>query len=249
MSRGISLSENEIVSYLKKTSLPTILVEGRDELSVYTRYLESKINIEDVDVLPCQGRVTLLNVFDRREEFKHKKVVFVADKDMWFFVGIPQEKRYEEYIVFTDGYSLENDLYIESQFSQLLDKKEIIDFYKLIKELSIWFAFEVNRYIKTGSSQCNFDLHKICPNNVLDSEFKQKINFVNPPQELVDKIYSDYTRALRGKNLFQALLKFLSTQKHSNLGRENLLELGARFRNPRIELLVSKIVQKFQEYS
>jgi hypothetical protein len=249
MSKGKYLSEDEIVDLLRETSLPTILVEGKDELAVYTRYLESKIDIEDVDVLPCQGRVTLLNIFDRREEFKHKKVVFVADKDMWFFVGIPQEKRYEEYIVFTDGYSLENDLYIESQFSQLLDKKETTDFYKLIKELSIWFAFEVNRYIQTGYSQCDFDSQKICPNNVLDSKFKQKINFVDPPQELVDKIYSDYTRALRGKNLFQALLKFLSTQKHSNLGRENLLELGARFNNPRIELLVSKIVQKFQEYS
>ena len=249
MSKGKYLSEDEIVDLLRETSLPTILVEGRDELSVYTRYLESKIDIEDVDVLPCQGKITLLNIFDRREEFKHKKVVFVADKDMWFFVGIPQEKKYEEHIVFTDGYSLENDLYIESQFSQLLGKKEIIDFYKLIKELSIWFAFEVNRYIETGSSQCNFDLYKICPNNVLDSEFKQKINFVDPPQELVDKIYGDYTRALRGKNLFQALLKFLATPKHSNLGRENLLELGARFKNPRIELLVSKIVQKFQEYS
>lgn len=51
------------------------------------------------------------------------------------------------------------------------------------------------------------------------------------------------------KNLFQALLKFLSTKQHSNLGRENLLELGARFNNSRIELLVSNIVQKFQEYS
>ena len=249
MSKGKYLSEDEIVDLLRETSLPTILVEGKDELSVYAIYLESKIDIEDVDVLPCQGRITLLNIFDRREEFKHKKVVFVADRDMWFFVGIPQEKKYEEHIVFTDGYSLENDLYIESQFSQLLGKKEIIDFYKLIKELSIWFAFEVNRYMETRSSQCNFDLYKICPNNVLDSEFKQKINFVNPSQKLVDEIYSDYTRALRGKNLFQALLKFLSTPKHSNLGRENLLELGARFKNPRIELLVSKIVQKFQEYS
>lgn len=248
MSKGKYLSEDEIIDLLRETSLPTILVEGKDELSVYTRYLESKIDIEDVDVLPCQGRVTLLNIFERREEFKHKKVVFVADKDMWFFDGIPQEKGYEKYIVFTDGYSLENDLYIESQFSQLLDKKETTDFYKLIKELSIWFAFEVNRFRQTGSSQCDFDVHKICPNNVIDSEFKQKINFVDPPKELIEMIYSDYTRALRGKNLFQALIRFLSTKKHSNLGRENLLELGARFRNPRIELLVNKIVEKFQEY-
>ena len=246
MSKGKYLSEDEIIDLLIETSVPTILVEGKDELSVYGRYLESKIDIEDVDVLSCQGRVTLLNVFERREEFKHKKVVFVADKDMWFFEGIPKE--YAANIIFTDGYSLENDLYIESLFNQLLDKKEEVDFYNLIKELSIWFAFEVNRQIKTGYSEGGADLKKICPNNVLDSEFKQKINFVDPPEELIEMIYGDYTRALRGKNLFQALLKFLSTDKHSNLGRENLLELGARFRNPRIELLVNKIVGKFQEY-
>jgi len=246
MKKGITLSENEMVSYLKKTSLPTILVEGKDDLSVYNRYLESKISSEDVDVLPCQGRITLLKVFERREEFKYSKVVFVADQDMWFFVGIPKE--YNAKIIFTNGYSLENDLYIESQFNQLLDEKEITDFYNLIKELSIWFAFEVERYIKTGLSQCDFTVYQICPNNVLDSNFKQKINFVEPSEETVNIIYKDYTRALRGKTLFQALLKFLATQKHSNIKRETLLELGARFKNTRIESLVSSIIEKFREY-
>ncbi len=246
MKKGITLSENEMVSYLKKTSLPTILVEGKDDLSVYNRYLESKIGIEDVDVLPCQGRITLLKVFERREEFKYSKVVFVADQDMWFFVGIPKE--YNAKIIFTNGYSLENDLYIESQFNQLLDDKEITDFYNLIKELSIWFAFEVERHIKTGLSQCDFTVYQICPNNVLDNNFKQKINFIEPSEETVNIIYKDYTRALRGKTLFQALLKFLATQKHSNIKRETLLELGARFKNTRVELLVSSIIEKFREY-
>ena len=246
MSGGIKLSEDEMVSYLKNTFLPTILVEGSDDLSVCNRYLESKINIEDVDVLSCPGRPALLNIFKRREEFKNAKVVFVADKDMWFFFGVPKE--YKDQIVFTDGYSLENDIYVESRFKRLLEKDDIKKFENLIKELSIWFAFEVNRYIETGDSKCDVNTDRICPDNILCPNFKQSINFVDPPQELVDIIHREYTRALRGKNLFQALLRFL-TRRTSNYSRANLLELGSKvLDNPRMEVLVTNIVDKFQEY-
>jgi hypothetical protein len=91
MSKSDNLSEDEMVSYLKRTLSPTILVEGNDELSIYNRYLQDKINVEDIDILTCDGRAKLLNVFKRRTEFKNTKVVFVADKDMWFFAGIPEE--------------------------------------------------------------------------------------------------------------------------------------------------------------
>ncbi len=246
MSKGKYLSEDEIVGLLKRTLLPTILVEGSDDVSVYNRHLESQINIEDVDVLPCQGRPTLLNVFQRREEFKNSQVVFVADKDMWFFLGIPEE--YKSQIVFTDGYSLENDIYVEQSFKRLLDKDDIKKFENLIKELSIWFAFEVNRYKETGDSKCDVNTDRICPNDTLCINFKQTINFVDPPYELVDRIHREYARALRGKNLFQALLRFL-TRRTSNYSRANLLELGSKvLDNPRIEILVNKIVEKFQEY-
>ncbi|TYQ24980.1 DUF4435 domain-containing protein [Pseudanabaena sp. UWO310] len=246
MSQGKYLSEDEIVDLLRETSLPTILVEGSDDLAVYNRYLESKINIEDVDVLPCQGRPTLLRIFQRRAEFKNAKVVFVSDKDMWFFFGVPKE--YENQIVFTDGYSLENDIYVEQSFKRLLDKEDIKKFENLIKQLSIWFAFEVNRYQETLESKCDVNTDRICPDDFLCPNFKQTINFVDPPQELVDLIHREYARALRGKNLFQALLRFL-TRRTSNYSRANLLELGSKvLDNPRIEILVNKIVEKFQEY-
>ena len=90
MSKHKELSEREIVDTLKRTSLLTVLVEGKDDASVY-RYLEHKINIDDVDVLICDGRSKLIKIFERREEFKNTKVVFLADKDMWFFVGIPKQ--------------------------------------------------------------------------------------------------------------------------------------------------------------
>ena len=38
-------------------------------------------------------------------------VIFVADQDMWFFTGIPE--KYRDTIIFTRGYSLENDLYLK----------------------------------------------------------------------------------------------------------------------------------------
>jgi len=88
----------------------------------------------------------------------------------------------------------------------------------------------------------------ICPDKVLCPNFKQKINFVNPPQEDIDFIYNQYTKALRGKNLFQALLRFL-THRTSNYSQANLLELGAIvLDNPRMEVLVNSIVDKFREY-
>ena len=249
MSKRPYYSEDEIVSMMKRPSPPTILVEGSDEISVYNRYLESKIkmHIDDVSIFTCDGRAKLLNVFKRRAEFKNTKVVFVADKDMWFFTGIPEE--YDNKVVFTDGYSLENDLYIESFFNRLLDENEAKDFDDLIKELSVWFAFEVNRYMEIDQAWCDVHVNQVCPEKLLSDSFKESINFVEPPVYIVESVYREYIRALRGKNLFQALLRFLSHKnRESKYSRANLIEMGAKFPNPRLEELVKKIVGKFQEY-
>ncbi|TYQ29402.1 DUF4435 domain-containing protein [Pseudanabaena sp. UWO311] len=247
MSRRIHLNEEELILHLKKTTLPTILVEGDDDSLVYKRYLESRIAIEDVSIFPCGARPKLLKIFHRREEFEKSKVIFVADKDMWFFEGVPEE--YEHKIVFTDGYSLENDLYIESFFNTLLDNDEAKKFDDLIKQLSIWFAFEVNRYQEIKEVLCDVHINQICPDNTLSNSFKESINFSDPSEEIIEKIYCQYTRALRGKNLFQALLRFLSHKnRESKYSQKNLLEMGAKFSNPRIDLLVNTIVKKFQEY-
>ena len=107
----MSYSVEEIISELSKpTALLKVLVEGKDDALVY-RYIEGKLNdlisIDNkADVIICGGRLELIEVFESREKFKNTKVVFLADKDMWFFVGVPKD--YED-IVFTDGYSIEND--------------------------------------------------------------------------------------------------------------------------------------------
>jgi hypothetical protein len=243
----MSYSVEEIISELSKsTSLLTVLVEGKDDALVY-RYIEDKLNdlisIDNrADIFICGGRLELIEIFEGRERFKNTKVVFLADKDMWFFVGVPKE--YED-IVFTDGYSIENDVYIESVFNNLLDRDDRSLFDNLIKELSIWFAFEVNRYKETGDSKCDVSVDRVCPNNTFCPNFKKSINFVDPPQHLINLVCDEYTRALRGKNLFQALLRFLDKNA---FGYATLFRLGAKLENPKIEALINKLSAKFQEY-
>jgi hypothetical protein len=243
----MSFLVEETIRELSKSTLLSVIVEGKDDASVY-RYIEDRINalsdlnIGEVNIYSCGGRESLLEIFERRQEFKNAKTVFLADKDMWFFIGVPRE--YED-IVFTDGYSIENDVYIESVFNGLLNRDERKSFEELIRELSIWFAFEVNRHIETGYSKCDVSVDRVCPNNTFCPNFKKSINFVDPPQHLIDLICNEYTRSLRGKNLFQALLRFLNKNEFSH---PTLFRLGAKLENPKIEKLINKLSSKFQEY-
>jgi Protein of unknown function (DUF4435) len=246
MKSTIRLSEDEMVSFLKKTSLPTILVEGDDDCYVY-RQLENKIDVEDVDILICNGRKSLINIFNRRHEFKESAVVFVADKDMWFFSQVPIE--YKDHIIFTDGYSIENDLYNKDFLEGLLDQDELLKFRFLINELSIWFAFEVERHTIHGYSQCNVHINKICPDNKVCEKFKESIDFLEPPINLVKFISEEYIRALRGKNLFEALLRFLSHKNRaSKYSRLNLIEMSLKSNNSRINYLFELVKMKFELY-
>lgn len=239
MKKGLILNESEIISSLKRTSIPTVLVEGKDEAAVY-RWLESKINIDDIDILTCSGRETLFRVYKRRNEFMPATVAFIADRDMWLFTGIPEEFHSE--IIFTSGYSLENDLYVRELFEGLLSKEEKGHFDALISELCTWFAHEVDRFKTNNASLCDFHINQICPDRELCDDFKRSIGFIEPRLEDANQILERYSEALRGKNLFQALLRFLSASKRgSKFSRMNLIELGAKSENPLVHRLIEDI--------
>jgi hypothetical protein len=60
MDRSISLEE--WIALLERSVLPTIIIEGRDDVIVY-REFEKKLN---VDVLPVGGRNTILEIFKEK---------------------------------------------------------------------------------------------------------------------------------------------------------------------------------------
>ena len=140
----IHLTVEEIVQLLKRSSLTTVIVEGKDDMTIY-RWMEEKIGISKANFLPCGGRDTLLKVFERRDEFPQIKTIFVADKDAFVYSKIPAE--YSD-IVWTKGYSIENDLYEGKFVEKLLSVSEDVNFKISLKNFITYYAFEVEQYNK-----------------------------------------------------------------------------------------------------
>ncbi len=236
----IHLTEQEIVETLKRTSLTTILVEGKEDIIIY-RWIEEEIGINNVNFLPCGGRETLLNIFNRRNEFNHIKAIFVADKDTFVYSCIPHQ--FSD-VVWTNGYSIENDLYNPNLLEKLLDIGEEVKFRYALKNFTRYYAFELECFQKQ-LVYC-FSNH---PSRVLTDEqelsvsFLDSINFSEPNLQTIENLLSNYHQLIRGKSIFALLIRFLShtkrTVKHSRLGLyEQCFKVG---RTQHIDNLISSV--------
>ena len=235
------LNDEIIVSTLKHSSIPTIIVEGKDDLIIY-RWIETEMGI---NVFPCGGRTTLLKVFERRAEFQHINTIFVADKDTFVYSGIP--KQYDE-IIFTTGYSIENDLYAGRKIEQLLDKDEKAHYEKAKKNFIRYYACQLERFQE--GEEFDFEQH---PNQILDNEYnlkEEQVNngFIEPKAETIDYLTKGYDLLMRGHSIFQLLLKFLSYSnrpvKHSALSLYEQCFKYKSFRTRYIVELTEKIKTK-----
>lgn len=239
----IHLTENEIVELLKRSSLTSVVVEGKDDMTIY-RWIEEKIGISNANFLPCGGRHTLLNVFNRRDEFSHIKTIFLADKDCFVYSETPNQ--YDD-IIWTKGYSIENDLYHGKFLEKILNINEEVNFRIALKNFIIYYAFEVEQFNK--KMVFNFSNH---PNQVLDdahnlnSSFLETLNFSTPSNETIDYLHNEYDLLIRGKSLFSLLLRFLShTNRDVKHSKKSLCETSFKLTdNPLILEIMTKIEQR-----
>lgn len=219
---SLHLTEDEIVETLKRSSLTTVLVEGKDDMIIY-RWIEEEIGIQNANFLSCGGRDRLLKVFNRRNEFNHIKTVFVADKDCFVYDKTPENLNE---IIWTNGYSIENDLYQGQKIEQLLDVNENVKFRKAVKNFIEYYAFEVEQYQK--KLIYNFSNHPnqvLCDSHNLKQDFLDEINFQNPSQETIEYLQNEYDLLLRGKSLFALLVRFLSSRRRDvKHNKKSLLE-------------------------
>jgi len=234
---------NELVSVLRHSSEPTILVEGPDDMMVY-RWLKQHIKPLKASPMSCGGRNNLLSVYERRNEFSPVKTVFLADQDLYVFLGIPNE--YSD-VIWTAGYSIENDIYAGStKLDDLLDEEELHDYEKLIEEIIEWFAFEVEKHKKASDSK--IDIKILYDNRQPVSENEAYIrmnhsdnntcvnvnlvlgkNFSPPNQNLVSEIKNDFKLKLRGKIIFAVLsVYFNDKNRQVKYRKEALYEIGAK---------------------
>ena len=144
------MTVDEIVSYLRHCHTPTLLVEGTTDQQIFD-CLENDCQIS---IFPCSGKENLLKVFKRRNEFSHTPCVFLADCDMWLFVGIPA--LYQEGIILTKGYSIENDVIASSGLEIGYNQNDLALLNRLKDLLSEWWAFEIHEYTTSGRYEANF---------------------------------------------------------------------------------------------
>ncbi len=199
---------DELVAALCRSRLPTVIVEGKDDMQIY-RWIEGRVGSQNANVLPTGGRNNLLSVYQRRNEYAHLPVAFVADQDLWLFSRIPPDYHG---IIWTQGYSIENDLYVGANLENLLDANETKDHQQVLDSIIEWFAFEVEEYLGGREAQVATHCNRVVPpgKTEIDHDFRQSRRFRPPNEEIHRQIKDAYQLKLRGKLLFQMLSRFLN---------------------------------------
>lgn len=236
-----NVTTEELLATLKNTALPTVVVEGLDDMIVY-RAIEEKLAHLSISILPTGGRSKLLDIYRKRSEVHTTSaLIFIADRDTWVQTGIPQEFDGPN-IIWTDGYSIENDAIRDGELVKLLKGVEKEKFNRELNEFLQWYALAVSRHLQDPTVP--ICLH---PNHILDAHDKDALTKVNEgesyPTPLLDEIASDPKKLVRGKSLLFLLVRNLSYKgrepRHSD---KALLEVAAMKPGP----FLSEIIQKVE---
>src|SRR3954451_22189130 len=95
------LTIDEWIATLNHSSLPTLVIEGKDDAIIFRKLEEQAENLQ-LSVLPVGGRNMVLALFDRLADIKSEQaVVFVADRDLYVFSNVPA-KYASDSMIFTD---------------------------------------------------------------------------------------------------------------------------------------------------
>ncbi len=189
------------VAFVKHTllhsKLPTLVVEGISDEVIYRksrrkiyRELESRSAVE---ILIADGRDNLLEVYRKKKDFENQvAVAFMADKDMYVFGQTP--KCYSD-IIWTSGYSIENDLCSDGKPEKLIPPTKASQYSDKLQEAIQEFARQVALWKARGCS---------AKADTLEEECQREIER-NPELKL------------RGKTLFELLLSVCKDRNHLEL--------------------------------
>lgn len=215
--------ENLVIA-LRLSNKPNIIVEGRDDEIIYGTLVE-RLGRFDVDFFSAGSKDTLLYLYEELSEyekvgdFRHGPVAFIADRDMWLFRGIPNQ--YDD-IIWTEGYSIENDLYSYAKLRDRIGNKTEYD--HTLDAISMWFAYKVEEYLEKNPLEKTFEsirdeehvdvahhLNRIIPPD--KATLSPDLEFLPSDHKRVREVGKAYHLQLRGKLLFELLVRFLNKPK------------------------------------
>ena len=229
------------------TGIPTVIVEGKNDIPIYRR-MEKYIGVQNADVIQVGGRNNLLSLYERRKEFAQLPVAFIADRDLWLFSGIPQD--YPD-IIWTEGYSIENDLYVGADLEKVLNPNDVDEHRQVLDSIIEWFAFEVEEHLACRPAHVATGLDTVVPPGTteMDQGFRQSRGFRPPDAKRHQQMQAAYHLQLRGRLLFEMLIRFLNAHPGSQYSNERLHET-AFDRKPADELMdrfIREVEQKMEE--
>ncbi|MGV1804290.1 DUF4435 domain-containing protein [Agrobacterium vitis] len=207
VSRGkIELTLEEISYTLRHSALPTIIIEGKDDTIVF-RPLEERFGAERVSIFPVGGRAKVLTLFS--EFGANPQFLFIADRDEWCVDPIPENFNSPR-LIFTDGYSIENDAIRDGDMLALLRQSERAKFEEELKTFLGWYALAFNRSL-AGTDEAIRTHCSIILDNV---EKRDSLLQLKPgeqyPHALMERLAVDYLSLVRGKSLIHLLVRQLS---------------------------------------
>lgn len=237
---GEPLTVDELIASVRNSTLPIVLVEGSDDLTAW-RHVEQLLDPTQASLLPCGGRKALLDVYSRRGEFSEARVAFVADQDCWLFSAIPPEY---SGVIFTEGYSIENDAYSKS-LEQLLTADEAQAHALLLDAVCAWFAFAIYEHLGGATMVLSHHPGEICKDVAagIDPGFSQRIGYRPAPSAFASEIRANYRVKLRGKQLLSCLVRLLSApERPAKYSKSALMEMGFKlFTPPPIQKLIGAL--------
>ncbi len=209
-----NMTVDDWVITLRRTYIPTVIVEGKKDIPIYRR-IEKYIDIQNADVISVGGRNNLLLLYERRNEFAHLPVAFVADRDLWLFSGIPPD--YPD-IIWTEEYSIENDLYAGADLEKALNANDVDEHRQVLDSIIEWFAFEVEEHLAGREAQVATGCNTVVPlgQTEMDHGFCTRRGFRPPDEQLHQQIQDEYQFQLRGRSLFEILIRFLNVSNPSD---------------------------------
>lgn len=264
------VTPEEIFETVRHSDKFNIVVEGTTDHEIYDD-LTTSLGINDLDYYEAGCREEVFKVYrlikNARKEGKISKVnvAFIADQDSWIFLD-ESDKPPEGYkdicieeIIWTNGYSIENDLYIEGELRNFVPP-DLTDYYDdTLDAICTWYAFEVVNWDRKQDLPVAKHLEQIVPQDYsnLKSELLQELQEkgFNPKcqklKEKKEEIKKSYAKLIRGKTLFQLIQRFLKKRElpaNYSKGWNNMLAVIAiTFSESLVKNLEEKVIDKLPD--
>lgn len=228
------LSVEDALAMLSRSSLPTVLTEGRDDYRVL-RKMERRLSDIGVDFLPLSGRSTVLEVWRQIPQDRAQHVLALVDLDDWIYNGIPIDYIGEN-LIYTIGYSIENDIILDCSIENFLDPHELVNFHAELDKVSADHAIQIHNCISGADYFLQRHVNQIINEPDKDGQ-------LSADQVRLKKILkSNFKQFMRGKSVFQLIVRQTTSKgRHVNLGYNHLYEFASAQQGPIFLQLESRI--------